>query len=841
MCASMGRLSQRLYRLLVFFLHGADALDSAEVHPLTLQFLGFKRDALASVFDRQRRQGILHAQIVTQPLLVPTVILGVLIKISGLQSQTDIERSVLALCLITIPLVLAFYVQCIRGGPSTMHFYINHIIVFGVAFFGSALLDDHSGRLIANHFRKQDMIGASDAGNVYSWVLSIGGIGWLAGYSLIYPIHPLCLSMCVFVHISLYAFPILALEELHVRAQLAPQIFLVASVDAFIILGRVRAEFKEKLLTVNVEMVRRAKRLEQCERKTVTCLMKHAFNAHMWLGDDANLVLGANLGIGENPQHCLSEIRGMWPTAPERSGNGPLYLQELFVSSIEKDRFKNAIDMLTRHDNDVEEEMDEERLHLLSTTLRIFEASRMQTVERDVDIFVVLRPALKQDEATLSSQCFLLGFRFGNIVRSVEDVTSDAYLKVPEESTSLQEVEGVANEQHEHWTGQISPAGDRELVGTQHERTTRQISPAGDKEFVGSELGSQKSIPRSLISIPRSATATAMLVDTVRLQMMEPSQALELLEGLGREEHWLIRPNQVDFTPDQELGRGGFGVVTLGKYLGTPAAIKRPFVRSDDNKSLILQPEFVNELRILRWIRHPNITCFYGAVLNHDSSTVTVALVLEFVDGPTMESYIKDLFSKGADASLWRIHKILEGTCQALRYLHGGMTEIIHGDLKPQNIMIAFTGLDAKPQAKLLDMGLASKIETGAVTKGRSARWSAPEVISRNGTPTRASDVFSFAYVIYFCLSGKMPWAGTTKQQLEADVQQRHASLEFDARDVRTEARLDVLEPMLDMIPRNRPRMWEVQRRLDDLALLEGGNYCERSSTCDVNQRHISL
>ncbi|CAE8613576.1 unnamed protein product [Polarella glacialis] len=179
-------------------------------------------------------------------------------------------------------------------------------------------------------------------------------------------------------------------------------------------------------------------------------------------------------------------------------------------------------------------------------------------------------------------------------------------------------------------------------------------------------------------------------------------------------------------------------------YLGTLVAIKTALQYVGKDSSL--QPQLLNELRLLRHVRHPNIVSFYGAALLQGSS-FGVLLVLELVDGPMLSQYVKDVYAVQPQSKCLRwMHGVLDGTSLALRHLHEG-PNITHGDLKLANIKVVL-GLNSEPQAKLLDFGLARAREIGTTAIGKTRLWAAPEVRPRMSRATSASDIFSFAYVI---------------------------------------------------------------------------------------------
>jgi len=296
-----------------------------------------------------------------------------------------------------------------------------------------------------------------------------------------------------------------------------------------------------------------------------------------------------------------------------------------------------------------------------------------------------------------------------------------------------------------------------------------------------------------------------MLLDALRMGKLDARTVLWHMRAVGQEERWLI-PSKRVVLGDVELGRGGFGYVTLGEYLGSPAAIKRPHQGTEKSEELHSQ---LNELRILRYIRHPHIASFYGAVMS-ERLPGRVALVLEFVDGPSMFDYVR-----GSAHSDWHALCLLAGVCLGLRYLHESKPAVVHGDVKPGNIMVA--SAHGEPHAKIVDLGLSRKIEHGSdVLLGRSVKWSAPEVL-RGDTVTRASDIFAFAYVIYFAFSKRVPWEGWKMNEVTNAAIEKPADLEPEL------TRLQLLKPMLEMDPGERCRIRQVHRNLAELSVQQCG------------------
>lgn len=97
---------------------------------------------------------------------------------------------------------------------------------------------------------------------------------------------------------------------------------------------------------------------------------------------------------------------------------------------------------------------------------------------------------------------------------------------------------------------------------------------------------------------------------------------------------------------------------------------------------------------------------------------------------------------------------VLRECLAALAALH--REGIVHGDLKPSNIMLKRTG-----NAKVIDIGSAFDLDEGPVRRTCTPPYAAPEVLDGTDTSPR-SDLCSLGYVLIEMLAGAAPFAGLT-------------------------------------------------------------------------------
>jgi len=228
-----------------------------------------------------------------------------------------------------------------------------------------------------------------------------------------------------------------------------------------------------------------------------------------------------------------------------------------------------------------------------------------------------------------------------------------------------------------------------------------------------------------------------------------PLSKLQQLASWGRLEHWLVNPLHLTVDPHKALGHGSFGTIVSGRLAGSPVAVKLLRKYGPDANFR----ELANELRIFRHLRHSNVAAFYGACVEPELGAL--ALVLELVKGICLQDYVDTVLSNQEAMTLVKWSLMLDVN-RALLYLHTLDPPIIHGDVKPANVMVEQMRVGV--QAKLLDFGLSRVLSPQARKLGGTRTWMAPEVL--NGTaraPRAAADVYSYGMTAYFIVSGTSP------------------------------------------------------------------------------------
>lgn len=193
----------------------------------------------------------------------------------------------------------------------------------------------------------------------------------------------------------------------------------------------------------------------------------------------------------------------------------------------------------------------------------------------------------------------------------------------------------------------------------------------------------------------------------------------------------------------EKIGSGGLGEVYLAwdRKLEREVAIKEAPLHSSRLE------EVLNEGRAIARLSHPNIVTLYDLEVTSRSCF----LIMDYLRGVSLSELIKKLGPLPFEVGIYLFYQYLKG----LEYAH--MNQVIHGDLKPGNLLVLPDG-----QGKITDFGLAAiQSQSAQRKKGFTPSFAPPEVI-KEGFLNEKSDVYSFCLSFYTALVGKNPFQADT-------------------------------------------------------------------------------
>ncbi|KAF1388288.1 hypothetical protein PFLUV_G00088630 [Perca fluviatilis] len=183
------------------------------------------------------------------------------------------------------------------------------------------------------------------------------------------------------------------------------------------------------------------------------------------------------------------------------------------------------------------------------------------------------------------------------------------------------------------------------------------------------------------------------------------------------------------------IAQGCFGKVYKEKYNDNWAAIKKV------PHNLISKKDLERECEVYNKAKHPNIVKLLGNINLRDGKWI---IPLEFIFGEDLETTIFKTSKSKIQLTPSIRGTIIIGMCEGLLHLHS--KDVVHQDLKPENIMVEHN----TNRAVIIDLGLAKFFRYGlnsAVDMGNEA-YAAPEVLERGVQRDQRSDVWAMGKII---------------------------------------------------------------------------------------------
>ncbi|ORZ38999.1 kinase-like domain-containing protein [Catenaria anguillulae PL171] len=262
---------------------------------------------------------------------------------------------------------------------------------------------------------------------------------------------------------------------------------------------------------------------------------------------------------------------------------------------------------------------------------------------------------------------------------------------------------------------------------------------------------------------------------------------------------------------EEQIGRGGFGVVYKGTYQGEPVAIKQLDV---DRLGPVALKEFKNEIDVLSRITSRYIPRLYGICTEQGR----YCIVMEFMPRGNLSEVLRD-----TDIDLpWSLrYRMALESARAMQLLYAN--GIQHRDFKSLNVL-----LDEYLHCKVSDFGLSkckstiltttqaggTSTLTSAMSSAATLCWLAPERMRIGARFDESCDSYSFGVTLYEIASRSLPFAGEDPFVIRMSILEG----------ARPEIPKDTPQEFADLIcscwahdPKQRPLFTEIVRRLEVL------------------------
>ncbi len=215
------------------------------------------------------------------------------------------------------------------------------------------------------------------------------------------------------------------------------------------------------------------------------------------------------------------------------------------------------------------------------------------------------------------------------------------------------------------------------------------------------------------------------------------------------------------------IGRGGMSVVYEAEHLRLKdrfLAVKVLSPEGARNQDFFLR--FQREAEILSALSHPNI--IHVEDFNRTKEGCPY-LVMELLRGETLMQRIRRMGRLPVEEARVVVRQVGE----ALAHAHD--KGVVHRDLKPHNVFLQGEAARGS-EVKLLDFGI-SKIKEGlqvtrsdGVILGTAAFMSPEQAAGQVSAIEHRSDIFSFAALIYYCVTGVRPFEGDSDDDIRRRV-----------------------------------------------------------------------
>jgi len=208
---------------------------------------------------------------------------------------------------------------------------------------------------------------------------------------------------------------------------------------------------------------------------------------------------------------------------------------------------------------------------------------------------------------------------------------------------------------------------------------------------------------------------------------------------------------------ERQLGRGGMGTVYLAEQLSVGRKVALKVLRGDFARDDGFVARFQQEAKLVAGLnerRNPRVTLVHDFDQTEDG---TLFIVMEWLEGRVLSEVIQ----RDRPLDLGRAVRLAIQIAEGLEAAH--RANVVHRDVKPQNIMV----LEAGDDIKLMDFGIARLRDSGtSVTRAGTMMgtpdYMAPEQIEGQAI-TEKTDLYSFGVVLYEMLTGTAPFRASTQ------------------------------------------------------------------------------
>lgn len=204
------------------------------------------------------------------------------------------------------------------------------------------------------------------------------------------------------------------------------------------------------------------------------------------------------------------------------------------------------------------------------------------------------------------------------------------------------------------------------------------------------------------------------------------------------------------------IGIGGMGSVYRVRDRELDEIVALKALRDELSNSPTMRTHFRHEVKLARRVTHRNVARIFDIGEHHGQRFLT----MEYIDGEPLSTMLARRGALPVQDAL----DIANDLCAGLAAAHSA--DVIHRDLKPDNILIAIDG-----RVVITDFGIAldpalSNANGGDMAIAGTPTYMAPELIQQGASSAAHTDMYSFGCVLYEMVTGQPPWTGETQVEI---------------------------------------------------------------------------
>ncbi len=206
---------------------------------------------------------------------------------------------------------------------------------------------------------------------------------------------------------------------------------------------------------------------------------------------------------------------------------------------------------------------------------------------------------------------------------------------------------------------------------------------------------------------------------------------------------------------EKTLGNGGMANVYRALDLTLERAVALKVLREDYSSDPAFRERFRQEATAAANLAHPNIVTVHDFGIDQGH----LFIVMEYVPGTDLNSILQKRGRFTVDEAL----PLIRQACAGIGYAH--RAGLVHCDVKPHNFLIT-----PDNRLKVTDFGIARALASINPEEKMKIVWGSPQYFSpeqaAGNAPSPASDVYSLGVVMYYMLTGRLPFTAATIPEL---------------------------------------------------------------------------